>query len=52
MILDPFLGSGTTAVAAINTNRHYVGYDISRNYIKLSKERIKKASNEKEEKLF
>jgi len=52
VILDPFLGSGTTAVAAINTNRHYVGYDISRNYIKLSKARIEKARNEKESKLF
>jgi len=52
VVLDPFLGSGTSAVAAINTNRHYVGYDIDKNYIKLSETRIAKALKEKMEKLF
>lgn len=28
IVLDPFIGSGTTAVAAIKLNRHYVGYEI------------------------
>ncbi len=50
VVLDPFLGSGTTAVAAINTNRHYVGYEIDVNYIKLSESRITKALKEKAEK--
>jgi len=52
VVLDPFLGSGTTAVAAINTDRHYVGYEIDGNYIKLSQVRVEKALNEKQSKLF
>lgn len=41
VILDPFMGSGQTAIAAIKTNRHYVGYDIDEEYIKLASRRIK-----------
>jgi site-specific DNA-methyltransferase (adenine-specific) len=43
VVLDPFMGSGTTAVAAIHTGRHYAGYDIEEEYITLSERRIKKA---------
>ncbi|TET17380.1 MAG: site-specific DNA-methyltransferase [Dehalococcoidia bacterium] len=41
VILDPFVGSGQAAIAAIKTNRHYVGYDISEEYVKLAERRIK-----------
>ena len=41
VILDPFMGSGQAAIAAIKTNRHYVGYDISKEYVKLAERRIK-----------
>jgi len=41
VVLDPFMGSGQTAIAAIKTNRHYVGYDIEEEYIKLAEKRIK-----------
>jgi site-specific DNA-methyltransferase (adenine-specific) len=44
VILDPFCGSGTTAIAAIQNNRKYVCYDISHDYIELAKNRI---SNQK-----
>jgi len=40
VILDPFLGSGTTCVAAIMLDRHYVGFDISQEYCALSEIRI------------
>jgi len=40
IILDPFMGSGTTAVAAIKSKRNYIGYDISQEYIKLAEARI------------
>ena len=33
VVLDPFLGSGSTAVAAVRTGRHYVGYDTDPEYI-------------------
>lgn len=41
VVLDPFIGSGTTAIAALMTGRHYVGYDIDKDYIKLAENRIK-----------
>lgn len=40
VVLDPFLGSGSTAIAAIRTGRRYVGVDISREYCEISQSRI------------
>lgn len=40
VILDPFVGSGTTAVAAVRTGRHYVGYDTDANYVALAEARV------------
>lgn len=40
IILDPFIGSGTTAISAIKNNRKYVGYDICQEYIELANRRI------------
>lgn len=36
IILDPFIGSGTTGLAALKTKRRYVGYEINENYTKLA----------------
>lgn len=41
VILDPFMGSGTTAVSAIKSDRKFVGYDISQEYIDLAEKRLK-----------
>ncbi len=41
VILDPFMGSGTTAVAAIRNGRHYLGIDISQEYVDSANERIR-----------
>lgn len=40
VVLDPFMGSGTTAVAALKNKRRFVGYDISEEYIKIANNRI------------
>ncbi len=40
LVLDPFVGSGTTAVAAVRTGRHFVGYDLDRSYIELADKRV------------
>lgn len=40
LVLDPFIGSGTTAVAALKTGRHYVGFDTEQSYIDLAEERL------------
>jgi site-specific DNA-methyltransferase (adenine-specific) len=42
VILDPFCGSGTTCVTALKTGRHFVGFDIDREYVKIARERILK----------
>lgn len=41
IILDPFMGSGTTGVAALKSTRNFVGYEINTDYIKLAENRIK-----------
>ncbi|MGQ0433068.1 MAG: DNA-methyltransferase [Microthrixaceae bacterium] len=40
VVLDPFMGSGTTAVAAVRTGRHYLGYDTDEAYAKAARERV------------
>lgn len=39
-VLDPFMGSGTTAIACISENRHYVGFELNKQYYDKSLERI------------
>jgi site-specific DNA-methyltransferase (adenine-specific) len=40
VVLDPFMGSGQTAIAAMKSNRHYVGYEIDEKYVDLANRRI------------
>jgi len=42
IVLDPFIGSGQASIAAIKANRHYIGYDINEEYVKLAEKRIAK----------
>ena len=42
-ILDPFMGSGTTGVACVNTNRNFIGIELDEKYFEIAKERINKA---------
>ena len=41
VVLDPFIGSGQSAIAAIKSNRHFIGYDVNKEYVKLAKKRIR-----------
>lgn len=43
VVLDPFMGSGSTAVAAVKTARRFVGYEIDAGYVALCNERIASA---------
>ncbi|MDP9222632.1 MAG: site-specific DNA-methyltransferase [Actinomycetota bacterium] len=43
LVLDPFIGSGTTAVAAVETGRHYAGYETNTDYARIAEERIAQA---------
>src|SRR5574344_961102 len=47
VVLDPFMGSGSTGVACINTNRNFIGIELDETYFNIAKERIKQAENEK-----
>jgi len=40
VVLDPFMGSGQTAIAAVKTDRRYVGYDIDEDYVKMAERRV------------
>lgn len=46
LVLDPFLGSGTTAVAAVHTGRRYAGYDTDADYVALARRRVAEAEAE------
>jgi modification methylase len=41
VVLDPFLGVGTTALAALRTGRHYIGYDTDRGYVEAARRRLR-----------
>ncbi|MCX6027712.1 MAG: site-specific DNA-methyltransferase [Chloroflexi bacterium] len=47
VILDPFMGSGSTAIAAKMTGRHYVGYELSAEYCQLAEKRLREAMGQK-----
>ncbi len=47
VVLDPFCGSGTTCLTALKDGRHYIGYDIEQEYVKLANQRIKAYADQK-----
>lgn len=52
IVLDPFMGSGTTAVAAINLDRSFIGFEISKEYCNIAKQRLELETNFKQGKLL
>ncbi len=46
IVLDPFVGSGTTCIAALKTKRHFVAYEINPEYVDLAERRIKEFRNQ------
>ena len=42
VVLDPFMGSGQTAIAALQTDRYFVGYELEPKYVDLCEKRIRK----------
>jgi site-specific DNA-methyltransferase (adenine-specific) len=49
VVLDPFMGSGSTAVAAVNTGRHYLGFDTDPGYVDHARQRVAKAVADRHE---
>ena len=50
VILDPFMGSGTTAIACIREKRHFIGFELNEEYYKKAKQRIE--AEQRQLKLF
>ncbi len=48
IVIDPFMGSGSTAVSAKKLKRHFIGFDISEEYVEIANERLKKTFEENE----
>ena len=46
IILDGFIGSGTTAIACLNTNRNFIGFELDKEYFDMANERINKHKKE------
>jgi len=52
IVLDPFIGSGTTAVAAVKLNRSFIGFEISKEYCDIAEKRLELEVNFKQIKLL
>jgi len=52
IVLDPFLGSGTTAIAALEKGVSYLGIEINKDYCRIAQKRISSFINESQQKLF
>ena len=52
VVLDPFIGSGTTAISALMLNRHFVGYDVDPEYVKLANKRINMILNKRKQQVL
>jgi DNA modification methylase len=52
VIFDPFMGSGTTGVACVNTGRKFIGIELDRGYFDIAVKRIQAAIDERDSKLF
>lgn len=52
IVLDNCIGSGSTAVACMETNRNFIGFETDKNYFEIANKRIDKALEDKEMRLF
>jgi len=52
LVLDATIGSGSTAVAAVNTGRHFIGFETEKKFCDIANERISKVQAEKAQALF
>ena len=52
LVLDATIGSGSTAVACINTNRHFIGFELNEKYFDIANQRIAEAQARKAQELF
>ena len=46
VVFDGFMGSGSTGVACVNTNRNFIGIELDEGYFNIAKKRIEEAVND------
>ncbi|MBR1645162.1 MAG: site-specific DNA-methyltransferase [Selenomonadaceae bacterium] len=51
-VLDATMGSGSTGVACVNTNRNFIGFELEEKFFNIASDRIQKAVNENRQRLF
>lgn len=49
IVLDPFMGSGSTGIACVSADRSFIGYELDEGYFKIAKERIENVKKETKE---
>ena len=52
IVLDPFMGSGSTGIACVNLNRKFIGMELDKDYFEIAKARINEATTAKQLQLF
>lgn len=52
VVLDPFMGSGTTGVACLNTGRKFIGFELDETFFKVAQKRIDEAASARAQELF
>lgn len=52
IILDPFMGSGSTAIAALESGRNFIGFELDKKYCDLANDRVYRYLNGKKKQLF
>lgn len=43
VVLDPFMGTGSTGIACVNTGRNFIGIELDNNYFEIAKQRVEEA---------
>ena len=51
-VLEPFMGSGTTGIAAVNLNRNFIGIEMDEHYFEIAEKRINNAEHKTQLELF
>lgn len=52
VVMDPFIGSGTTAISALDSNNYYIGFEISETYCNIAEKRLQQLQDKKKKSLF
>ena len=45
LVVDPFMGSGTTAAVALKLGRDFIGFELNPDYVKIAEERVEKTKH-------